>query len=48
MTAVLRKLGFIDNTTDNAMLADPAKAIYNGILDYYKSEGYNVNSYYLY
>ena len=54
MTAVLLELGFIDNTTDNAMLADPvkrqlaAKAIYNGILDYYKSEGYNVNSYYRY
>ncbi len=53
MTAVLLELGFIDNVTDNAMLADPAKrqlaakAIYNGILDYYKSEGYDVNSYYL-
>lgn len=53
MTSVLVELGFIDNPTDNAMLADPAyrqlaaKAIYNGILDYYKSDGYLVDSYYL-
>lgn len=52
MTAVLVEIGFIDQVDDNALLADPAKrqeaaqAIYNGILDYYKSEGYEVNSYY--
>ena len=53
MNSVLVELGFIDNPADNARLADPAfrqlaaKAIYNGILDYYKSEGYLVDSYYL-
>lgn len=52
MPAVLVELGFIDNKSDNAKLASPtyrqkaAKAIYHGILDYYKAKGYNVNGLY--
>lgn len=52
MPAVLVELGFIDNASDNAKLASTtyrqraAQAIYYGILDYYKANGYNVSSYY--
>ncbi|PLS17818.1 cell wall hydrolase [Bacillus sp. M6-12] len=52
MPAILTELGFIDNKSDNAKLASPsyrqlaAEAIYQGILDYYKAKGYNVNSLY--
>ncbi|MGL4820157.1 MAG: N-acetylmuramoyl-L-alanine amidase, partial [Bacilli bacterium] len=50
--AVLVELGFIDNKTDNAVLAnasrrqDAAQAIYWGILDYLNAKGENVSSYY--
>ncbi|WP_404356551.1 N-acetylmuramoyl-L-alanine amidase [Cytobacillus firmus] len=52
MPAVLVELGFIDNKKDNEKLASPAwrqeaaKAVYWGILDYYKEKGFNVSSYY--
>nr|WP_042350951.1 N-acetylmuramoyl-L-alanine amidase [Bacillus massiliigorillae] len=52
MPAVLVELGFIDNKSDNAKLASPtyrqkaATAIYQGILDYYKAKGFNVNGLY--
>ncbi|MGL4820942.1 MAG: N-acetylmuramoyl-L-alanine amidase, partial [Bacilli bacterium] len=52
MPAVLVELGFIDNKTDNALLASStqrenyAKAIYWGTLDYLGSKGQNVSSYY--
>lgn len=52
MPATLAELGFIDNKTDNAKLKseywrnEAAKAIYYGILDYYKAKGYDVNSLY--
>lgn len=52
MPAVLVELGFIDNKSDNAKLASPtyrqkaAKAIYQGILDYYKAKGFNVTGLY--
>ena len=52
MPAVLVELGFIDNASDNEKLASTtyrqkaAQAIYYGILDYYKANGYNVSQYY--
>ncbi|MGL4522974.1 MAG: N-acetylmuramoyl-L-alanine amidase family protein, partial [Bacilli bacterium] len=52
MPAVLVELGFIDNATDNALLASStrreefAKAIYWGTLDYLATKGENVSSYY--
>ncbi|MGM9926932.1 MAG: N-acetylmuramoyl-L-alanine amidase [Bacillus sp. (in: firmicutes)] len=52
MPAVLAELGFIDNASDNAKLAQSsyrqkaAQAIYYGILDYYKYKGYDVSKYY--
>ncbi|MEW9110764.1 MAG: N-acetylmuramoyl-L-alanine amidase [Cytobacillus gottheilii] len=52
MPAVLTELGFIDNKGDNAKLASPswrdaaAKAIYYGILDYYKAKGFDVSNLY--
>jgi N-acetylmuramoyl-L-alanine amidase len=52
MPATLVELGFIDNATDNEKLKSAtwrqsaAKAIYYGILDYYKAKGYNVSAYY--
>ncbi|WP_404356553.1 N-acetylmuramoyl-L-alanine amidase [Cytobacillus firmus] len=52
MPAVLVELGFIDNKTDNAKLAsdawrrEAAKAIYWGILDYYKEKGFYVTHLY--
>ncbi|RFU69534.1 cell wall hydrolase [Peribacillus saganii] len=52
MPAILTELGFIDNKADNNKLRSPAyrqlaaEAIYQGILDYYKAKGYNVNSLY--
>lgn len=54
MPAVLVELGFIDSKVDYPKLAsaswrqEAAKAIYLGILDYYKSEGYNVSTLYYY
>ncbi|MCI2253861.1 N-acetylmuramoyl-L-alanine amidase [Domibacillus sp. PGB-M46] len=50
--AALLELGFITNKTDNDKLKSDywlnvmSKAIYNGILDYYKAKGYNVTSLY--
>ncbi|PAQ13105.1 cell wall hydrolase [Bacillaceae bacterium SAOS 7] len=52
MPATLLELGFIDNQNDNAKLKSDywqnaaAKAIYYGVLDYYKAKGYNVDSLY--
>ncbi|KAB7706026.1 cell wall hydrolase [Bacillus aerolatus] len=52
MPAALAELGFVDNATDNAKLKSDywrtagAKAIYLGILDYYKAKGYEVDSLY--
>ncbi len=52
MPAVLVELGFIDNKKDNEKLAsaswrqEAAKAIYWGILDYYKEKGLDVSSLY--
>lgn len=52
MPAALLELGFISNAGDAAKMASDAQmnkmsiAIYNGILDYYKAKGYNVNQYY--
>ena len=52
MPATLLELGFISNAGDAAKMASDAQmnkmsiAIYNGILDYYKAKGFNVNSYY--
>jgi N-acetylmuramoyl-L-alanine amidase len=52
MPAVLVELGFIDNKTDNAKLAsdawrrEAAKAVYWGILDYYKEKGFYVTHLY--
>ena len=52
MPAVLVELAFIDTKTDNTKLKSPvyrekaAKAIYLGILDYYKAKGFNVAEYY--
>ncbi|WP_050183339.1 N-acetylmuramoyl-L-alanine amidase [Domibacillus robiginosus] len=50
--AALLELGFITNKGDNDKLKSDywlnvmSKAIYNGILDYYKAKGYNVTSLY--
>jgi N-acetylmuramoyl-L-alanine amidase len=52
MPATLVELGFITNKSENQMLASDswrqkaAKAIYLGILDYYKEKGFNVSSLY--
>ncbi|WP_050182640.1 N-acetylmuramoyl-L-alanine amidase [Domibacillus robiginosus] len=52
MPAALAELGFITNKGDNAKLTSDywqtaaAKAIYLGILDYYKAKGYNTESLY--
>ncbi|WP_245671046.1 N-acetylmuramoyl-L-alanine amidase [Pseudobacillus wudalianchiensis] len=52
MPAALAELGFIDNANDNQKLKSDywrtaaAKAIYLGILDYYKAKGYQVDSLY--
>ncbi|WP_338751931.1 N-acetylmuramoyl-L-alanine amidase [Bacillus sp. FJAT-52991] len=52
MPAALVELGFIDNKNDNAKLKSDywqnaaAKAIYYGVLDYYKAKGYKVDSLY--
>ncbi|MFJ7976567.1 N-acetylmuramoyl-L-alanine amidase [Peribacillus sp. NPDC096379] len=52
MPAVLAELGFISNASDNEKLASPswrqkaADAIFLGILDYYKGNGYDVKKYY--
>lgn len=52
MPATLAELGFIDNAGDNQKLKSDywrtaaAKAIYFGILDYYKEKGYGVDSLY--
>ncbi len=52
MPAVLAELGFITNADDNAKLKSPewrqkaANAIYLGILDYYKGNGYDVTKLY--
>lgn len=52
MPAVLAELGFITNASDNAKLKSPewrqkaADAIYLGILDYYKANGYDVTKLY--
>ncbi|OMP68467.1 cell wall hydrolase [Domibacillus epiphyticus] len=52
MPAALLELGFISNAGDASKMASDywmntmSKAIYNGILDYYKAKGYNVNSLY--
>jgi N-acetylmuramoyl-L-alanine amidase len=52
MPAALAELGFITNKSDNDKLKSDywqtvaAKAIYLGILDYYKEKGYNVDSLY--
>ncbi|WP_343070858.1 N-acetylmuramoyl-L-alanine amidase [Bacillus sp. REN10] len=52
MPATLLELGFIDNKNDNEKLRSDywqnaaAKAIYYGILDYYKAKGYKVDSLY--
>ncbi|MFS0783068.1 N-acetylmuramoyl-L-alanine amidase [Bacillus sp. 1P06AnD] len=52
MPAVLVELAFIDTKADNALLGSPtyrqkaAQGIYYGILDYYKSKGFNVSKYY--
>ncbi|WP_231584134.1 N-acetylmuramoyl-L-alanine amidase [Domibacillus indicus] len=52
MPAALAELGFITNKSDNAKLASDywltsaSKAIYYGILDYYKAKGYEVDSLY--
>jgi N-acetylmuramoyl-L-alanine amidase len=52
MPAVLAELGFIDNKKDNEKLAsaawrqEAAKAIYWGILDYYKEKGLDVSNLY--
>ncbi len=50
--AALAELGFITNKGDNDKLKSDywldkmSKAIYDGILDYYKAKGYDVNSFY--
>lgn len=52
MPAALAELGFITNKSDNDKLKSDywqtvaAKAIYFGILDYYKAKGYSVDSLY--
>lgn len=52
MPAALAELGFITNKSDNDKLKSDywqtvaAKAIYLGILDYYKAKGFNVDSLY--
>ncbi|MED0666414.1 N-acetylmuramoyl-L-alanine amidase [Bacillus badius] len=52
MPAALAELGFIDNAKDNEKLksdywrTQAAKALYLGILDYYKAKGYQVDSLY--
>ncbi|WNS78983.1 N-acetylmuramoyl-L-alanine amidase [Domibacillus sp. DTU_2020_1001157_1_SI_ALB_TIR_016] len=52
MAAALAELGFIDQAGDNEKLKSEywrnaaAKAIYYGILDYYKAKGYDVDSLY--
>jgi N-acetylmuramoyl-L-alanine amidase len=52
MPGVLTELGFIDNKKDNEKLAseawrqEAAKAIYWGILDYYKEKGFYVSNLY--
>ncbi|MEK4028543.1 MULTISPECIES: N-acetylmuramoyl-L-alanine amidase [Bacillaceae] len=52
MPAALAELGFIDNAKDNEKLKSDywrtaaSKAIYLGILDYYKEKGYQVDSLY--
>ncbi|OMP65695.1 N-acetylmuramoyl-L-alanine amidase [Domibacillus epiphyticus] len=50
--AALAELGFITNKSENQKLKSDywqtvmAKAIYDGILDYYKAKGYKVDSFY--
>ncbi|WP_050615576.1 N-acetylmuramoyl-L-alanine amidase [Bacillus testis] len=52
MPAVLVETGFISNKEDAAKLGSPAyrqkaaQAIFYGILDYFKAQGYEVNEYY--
>ncbi|OLN21809.1 cell wall hydrolase [Domibacillus antri] len=52
MPAALVEMGFISNAGDASKMASDywmnimSIAIYNGILDYYKAKGYNVNSLY--
>lgn len=52
MPGVLTELGFIDNKKDNEKLAseawrqEAAKAVYWGILDYYKEKGFYVSNLY--
>lgn len=52
MPATLVELGFITNKKENAMLKSDhwqnimAKAMYDGILDYYAAKGYNVKALY--
>lgn len=52
MPAALAELGFITNKGDNDKLRSDywqtaaAKAIYLGVLDYYKAKGYDVESLY--
>ncbi|MEK4029239.1 N-acetylmuramoyl-L-alanine amidase [Pseudobacillus sp. FSL P4-0506] len=52
MPAIIAEMAFIDHKKENEMLksdywrTEAAKAIYNGILDYYKAKGYKVDSLY--
>lgn len=52
MPAALAELGFISNSSDAAKMTNEAAlskmsiAIYNGILDYYKAKGYDINKLY--